>query len=212
MLGKPAFSTFPHHGLTVGCVHVWSGRAVAPACKAKLKAHQDECVLKVDMADKPWGAQFECLQTHLRAHGGRYPKTSCTDGAERKIGEWISRQRAARRGTASAGSGKLTKTHVALLEKLPGWAWDGELQAPARQQAKKGKSRSKGKGMVVGSNRQARAATKLKKVEKAPPLRKLPPGLASGGCSASGGGTKAKAKHKAKGKADAVRPRPRPRI
>ena len=40
-----------------------------------------------------WAANLNRLRTHLRAHGGRYPRSRCVDGVERKLGSWISNQR-----------------------------------------------------------------------------------------------------------------------
>ena len=48
---------------------------------------------KLQLAGQKWSANLVRLRAHLLAHGGRYPRDSCTDDVERKLGGWVRRQR-----------------------------------------------------------------------------------------------------------------------
>ena len=79
-------------------------------------------------AEAAWEEKLSALRAYLAAHG-RLPPQRDASG----LGEWVSRQRQARRA-ADAGrksSFKMTPARTAALEGVPGWTWGGRRRAAA---------------------------------------------------------------------------------
>jgi hypothetical protein len=73
-----------------------------------------------------WEARLEALKAHLAAHG-RMPASGDAGG----LGDWVLAQRAARRAAAEGRRCHylMTPERAALLEGVPGWAWEGERES-----------------------------------------------------------------------------------
>ena len=114
-----------------------------------------------------WQQRLAALRAHVAAHG-RLPPTS-----DASLGVWINSQRAARKA-ADAGrkckQGTMTPERAALLEAVPGWAWEVDLEAAWEEKLAAlrayvsahgrlpAQSDSSGLGSWVSSQRQAKKA------------------------------------------------------
>ena len=63
------------------------------------------------------------LQAWLRDHDGQYPRRGATQIREKRLAEWINRQRTQKDG--------LDARHILELQSLPGWAWDAVAHRPS---------------------------------------------------------------------------------
>lgn len=70
-----------------------------------------------------WNESYELLKTWLEEHDGVYPIPS-DSGMGKKLNTWIGNQRSAKKGR---GDSKMTIEQSNLLEALPNWQWEINL-------------------------------------------------------------------------------------
>ena len=73
-----------------------------------------------------WQEKLAALEAHTREHGALPPRSHSSG-----FGAWVGNQRAAKRATDAGRpcSHRLTPSRIAALERVPGWAWEVDVEA-----------------------------------------------------------------------------------
>jgi len=71
----------------------------------------------------PWWTTFEKVKTYCESHGAP-PSAGSSNPTVRRLGQWVTAQRANHRGKRHSAK-PLTEEQVSALEALPGWFWEG---------------------------------------------------------------------------------------
>lgn len=74
--------------------------------------------------ERKWHLAYRKLEQYVKRHG-RLPHQTDKFG-DFPIGSWACRQRSRKRENPKSRLPPLTKQQIKLLEKIPGWSWDGE--------------------------------------------------------------------------------------